>query len=289
MLKGPMMRTKLIFALPGAVCHDSGACLCQERLPTARLDRYTSGSAMGHPDSEHGGGGAFPSTRWTQVRGVQDPSSNQFCEALGKLASTYWRPVYGHFRRKWGRSHDEAKDMTQDFFCALTEKGLLSHLSPEQGRFRSYVMAALDNFARMDHRQRSALKRGGGRLRLSLEIGDGFEPSIEDQPEQAFVLEWVGAILDSALGQLEQEYNERGMQVAYRLFEMREMNPSDEPDVSYRSLAERFELSQSDVTNYLHRARKRLRELVMERVRDTVSTAEEAEVEMRELFGDLAR
>ena len=41
----------------------------------------------------------------------------------------------------------------------------------------------------------------------------------------------------------------------------------------------------TDVTNILYRARKRMRDLVLKRVRDTVTTEAEAEAEMRELFG----
>ena len=45
-------------------------------------------------------------------------------------------------------------------------------------------------------------------------------------------------------------------------------------------------MSVGDVTNAPYQARKKLRELVLERVRDTVTPEDEAEAEMRDLFDE---
>jgi RNA polymerase sigma-70 factor (ECF subfamily) len=229
----------------------------------------------------------FPTTHWTTVRAAADPGAPAYRQSLEKLAATYWRPVYGHFRRKWGKSADEARDLTQDFFAALCEKEFLSHLSREQGRFRSYVMAALDNFARLRYRSQSRQKRGGGAVHLPLENLEGFEPAGGGTPEQGFLREWARSVLADALGEMRREYQEAGQGAHFELFAARDVRPPEGAEASYEALARRFGVAVTDVTNILYRARKRLRELVLMRVRDTVSSDEEAEAEMRELFEEI--
>ncbi|HYE98291.1 MAG TPA: sigma-70 family RNA polymerase sigma factor [Planctomycetota bacterium] len=224
---------------------------------------------------------AFPQTRWSIVCDAVDAASPTRHSSLEVLAGTYWRPVYAHFRRKWGKSHDEAKDLTQDFFLALQQKDLADALSPREGRFRSYVMAALDNFARMEWRSKTAQKRGGGAL--PFDIGEGFEPSAKDDPDQAFQREWKSAVLDKAFAMLREEYSKAGRAVALEIFQARISDVGEEP--RYEDLAARFGLSSAAVRNHLHAVRARFRELIWRVVRDSVLTDDEARAEMKELLG----
>lgn len=225
---------------------------------------------------------AFPATRWSIVCDAVDAGSPTRQSSLEVLAGTYWRPVYAHFRRKWGKSHEEAKDLTQDFFLALQQKDLADVLSPREGRFRSYVMAALDNFARMEWRRETSLKRGGGTARF--EIGEGFEPSAKDDPEVVFQREWKGAVLDKAFGLLREEYTKAGRTVALEIFQARISQSGEEP--RYEDLAARFGLTPAAVRNHLHAVRTRFRELIWRVVRDSVVSDEEAKAEMKDLLGN---
>ena len=237
-------------------------------------------------DSTTGAGArdVFPTTRWTVIREARDPASSHYRESLEVLARTYWRPVFAYLRRKWGKARDEALDLTQGFFAALCEKDFLRHVSPEHGRFRSYVMASLDNYVRLDFRSQSALKRGGGVARISLDVGEGYEPESGHSPEETFLREWARSVLGEAVRELEAECRGDGRENAFRIFSARDLELGSGPP-SYDALAERFGTSVTEVTNVLYRLRKRLREMVLNRVRDTVTSDREAEDEMRELFG----
>ncbi len=226
------------------------------------------------------GGGRFPLTRWTVIRDASDRTSDTFRASLGELAAHYWRPVYAYLRRKWSKSNEEAKDLTQEFFAALAEREVFRQARPEAGRFRSYVMASLDNFVRMDHRERMALKRGGGAVHVPVEA---FEPEASD-PERGFARDWKAAILDDALRDLEAEYRARGQEGLFRLFVEKEVDPPD-PEPGYAELAAKYGVSATDVRNTLYRAKQRLRELARRRVRETVASDADAEAEFRELFG----
>lgn len=243
---------------------------------------------MTDPNTEMGGSArVFPNTRWTILRNAQDPESPAYRRSIEEFAEIYWRPVYAYFRRKWGRSNEEAKDLTQNFFLALCERNFLSRMTPGQGRFRHYVTAALDNFARLQHRHDAAQKRGGGAIHFSLEIEDGCDGTTGDSPEQAFRREWAGTVLDHALDRMEREYAERDRKNEFALFLRREVERPDAEDLSYEALARRFKVQLGDVKNILYRSRLRLKEIVLQIVRDSVTTAEDADAEMKELFEGL--
>lgn len=239
--------------------------------------------------THEGTGAGFPTTRWTTILAAGDPSCEGYRQSLEELARSYWRPIYAYFRRKWGKPHDEARDLAQDFFAALCERDFLSRLSPERGRFRSYVMAALDNFVRLEYRARMAQKRGGGATPFPLEKVEEFHPAADLSPEEAFLREWARSTLAGAVDALEKECREAGQEHAFRIFAARDLDAPPEGRPSYDELARRFRVSVTDVTNLLFRARKRLREIVLKRVRDTVTDEKEAEAEMRDLFGNRLR
>lgn len=238
---------------------------------------------MSGPSTRMGGDSRFPSTSWSAIRNASDPASKGYRESLDRLAAVYWRPVYAHFRRRWGKTNEDAKDMTQEFFTALCERGFLAKIEPGIGRFRAYVKAALDNFARLEHRGRKRLKRGGGRTVLSLDAIEGFEPSSSVPVEGTFDREWARSVIDEALRELEGLYRAAGMEKAYRLFHLKHIEKPDE-DLSYEALAKRFGLKTTTVTNWLHRARRKMQDLVFRHVRETVDSDDEASAEIRELF-----
>ena len=78
---------------------------------------------------------AFTTTHWSVVLAAQGPSPAAE-EALEKLCSTYWRPIYGFVRRQ-GTDAEEAKDLTQGFFALLLERRDLDAVRKEKGRLRS--------------------------------------------------------------------------------------------------------------------------------------------------------
>src|SRR5687768_13477436 len=111
------------------------------------------------------GGTAFPSTRWSQLIGSKS-SSPDYRKGLERILLEYWKPVYVFVRRAWGKSNEDAKDLTQSFFAEIIEKDLLAKYAPHRGRFRTFLKAALKNFLADEHRTAGRQKRGGGRVRL---------------------------------------------------------------------------------------------------------------------------
>jgi hypothetical protein len=60
------------------------------------------------------------------------------------------------------------------------------------------------------------------------------------------------------------------------------LTPGDRP--SYKETADELGCSVTDVTNLLHRSKKKLREAIVAEIRHTVETEEELQEELRDFF-----
>lgn len=229
------------------------------------------------------GGGGFPATRWESLLGAARGEEKQV--HLEELFALYWKPVYFYIRREWGKTNDEAKDLTQSFFVRLIETDFLRGIDPDRGRFRTYVKACLRNFLLDDRKYQRAQKRGGGALHLSLDDPDLALDVPDGDAEEVFDAAWLQAILESALAELSETLNADGREIEVRLLREVDVDPLPGESPSYAELAERHGMTVQAVKSGLDHARRSLRRLVESRVRDSCRTDEDAAREMEELFG----
>ena len=66
-------------------------------------------------------------------------------EALAELCRIYWYPIYAFVRRR-GANPESAQDLTQGFFLHLLDHKALRQVSPVKGKFRSFLVASLQNY-----------------------------------------------------------------------------------------------------------------------------------------------
>ena len=126
----------------------------------------SSSQPEGQPETI--GTGTFPTTHWSVVISAGQNTSPQATEALEVLCRTYWYPLYVHVRRR-GYDAQEAQDLTQEFFLRLLTNAYLSHADRSKGKFRSYLLVALNHFLTDDWRRAQAAKRGGGQTVIFLD------------------------------------------------------------------------------------------------------------------------
>src|SRR4051812_48994944 len=111
----------------------------------------------------------FTATHWTMVLLASgEAHSTQAAEALEALCRTYWFPLYAFLRRKGYSAHD-AEDLTQGFFARLIEKSDLRTVDQKKGKFRSFLLGALEHFAANEWRRTNTQKRGGKLCFLSFD------------------------------------------------------------------------------------------------------------------------
>ena len=116
---------------------------------------------MGYDDmTDMGGvGEAFLTTHWSIIDNVgsSDDDSNQ--ALIGLLMSKYWKPVYCYLRRK-GQNNEQAKDLTQGFFHEVVlGRSLIQKADQTKGRFRSFLLIALNRYLITARTGQAAQKR----------------------------------------------------------------------------------------------------------------------------------
>ena len=79
--------------------------------------------------------GLMPETHWSVIHRLAADDTVGRDQALAEVCRTYWQPLYS-LARVWGRSPQDAEDLTQAFFSSFCERGGLGEVSPERGRFR---------------------------------------------------------------------------------------------------------------------------------------------------------
>jgi len=241
-------------------------------------------------DTEMGiGPDRFPATPWTAIlrTGAGDFESRR--QALHKLLQMYWRPIYVYIRRKWGKSNEDAKDLTQGFVASILEKEFFQEADKDRGRFRALLRTTLENFLRNQYAESQTHRRGGGRRPLSLEgamEGEGGEIPVGDDkpPEEVYRLEWVRTLFSRAVVELRRVYAAEEKQRYMDVFDRYQFSEGDA--VSYESVANDLGLKIWDVTNYLADARRRLRHLIEGYVREYCLSEADYREEINDLFGD---
>ena len=96
----------------------------------------------------------FRSTHWSVVLAAAQDQMPADQAALDELYRSYWYPLYAHVRLR-GYTPQDAQDLTQDFFLHLLEHRGLAQVDPHKGRFRSFLLASLQNFLLTAQRQKA--------------------------------------------------------------------------------------------------------------------------------------
>jgi len=145
----------------------------------------------------------FVTTRWSVVLAAGGAETANARPALEKLCKTYWYPLYGYVRRQ-GKSPEDAQDLTQEFFARLLEGNWVERADRQKGRFRSFLLTAMNHFLADEWDKARAQKRGGGVAPLPLQLDGaetryGLDPADRSTPEQEFERRWALALLDEVL------------------------------------------------------------------------------------------
>src|SRR5437870_118135 len=94
---------------------------------------------------ESRGNAAFETTHWSAIDRARSSASGTAVAALDRLCTVYWTPIFDYARKK-GLDHHAASDAAQEVFAKLLHNDFLRKISPERGRFRTYLLASLDHW-----------------------------------------------------------------------------------------------------------------------------------------------
>jgi len=233
--------------------------------------------------------GSFAPTRWSVVVAAGGHGTADTHAALTTLCEAYWYPLYAWARRR-GRAAADAEDLTQGFFAELLEKGWVEAADPGRGRFRAFLLTAFKRHAGRMRDREAAQKRGGDRVRLSLDFDDGerryaLEPAHETTAERVYERRWALTLLERVLDGLRREAEEAGKGGPF--LALCGFLPGGTDDRSYAEVAEGLAMTEGAVKVAVHRLRARYRDRLRAEVAETVATPDEVDAELEALLAAL--
>jgi RNA polymerase sigma factor (sigma-70 family) len=235
--------------------------------------------------------GRFVTTRWTLVAAAAaDSSDPQRQEALGDLCQAYWPPLYAFLRRR-GHSPEDAQDLTQGFFARVLERRDFRAADPARGRFRSFLLSALQHYTINEHERASTVKRGGRVRRLSLDFEEVertyvLEARHDDSPDRVFNRKWAAISLDRALVRLRDECHTSGKGALADALLPYLTDTGQLP--AYRTVAEQLGLTEGATKVAVHRLRQRFGAILRLEIAETVLAPADVDDEVRELIRALS-
>jgi RNA polymerase sigma factor (sigma-70 family) len=199
-------------------------------------------------------------TRWSVIAaaGTQDPAGRR---ALAWLIQRYWDPLRAHAKRLGCR---DAEDAVQDFMVELIERNTIADADRSRGRFRAWLFVCLNHFIINRTVAATALKRGGARVKQSLD--EAQHVAVDKNHDQAsFDRDWALAVLAYAHDRLASEQDDA---LRWQLLKSYLIENGDAG--AYATTGNRLGLSEVAVKVAVHRLRTRLRQLVRDGVAETL-------------------
>jgi RNA polymerase sigma-70 factor (ECF subfamily) len=226
----------------------------------------------------------FATTHWSLVLAAGDRRHAEADQALERLCRAYWPPLYAYVRRRVSDVH-EAQDLTQAFFERLLEKQFLAQAQRERGRFRAFLITAFQHFLANEGDKARTQKRGGHVKHVVFDF-DRHEvvaatTSDDWTAERVYERQWAIALLHRVMDRLQREMERNGQ--ARQFQALREFIGGGVQS-SYFTPAAELGMSESAARMAASRLRGRYRELLKEEIAHTVSSADEVEDEIRQLF-----
>jgi len=208
---------------------------------------------------------AFQTTCWTQLLNAKTSNDERERLVINNLLQRYWKPVYCYLRHK-GYSNDKAKDMTQGFFAEIVlERHLFQQANPKKGKFRSFLLTALNRYVTDKHRYEAAEKRKAPSTMLAL---DEFDLSRVPtripgaSPEECFNHAWIAVMLEQVLLDVKRECYRNNREDYWGVFEARVLLPiiSGKKPVSLPDLCKKYSIKdESRASNMMITVKRRLR------------------------------
>ena len=242
--------------------------------------------------AHYGKAARFPTTRWSLVDLIGRGDAEATRQALGDLLTRYLPALQMHLIRGKGLAPDAADDLIQEFVAGkILEKDLIGRADRGLGKFRTFLLTALDRFLIDRVRRAGAKKRAPGDAGV-VAIGDDEACLRTDKtPSDIFDVTWGRGVLAEALARMRRHCEESDRTDLWGIFECRLLDPilkGAEP-VEYGELVERFGLnSPAHASNVLITAKRMFARTLRAVVAEYCQDDQEIESEIAELRQILA-
>lgn len=226
----------------------------------------------------------FPTTRWWLLDQVAQGGAERH-RALAELLGLYYEPVRAFVAAHAGVRADQTDDVVQEFLTAKwLEQDLVARVKAERGRFRSYLLAALNNFIS------NYLRAGNGAAGACSLTTDPVDGSAD--PADVFDLAWARQVVRAAVDRMRDGCAAAGRADVWAVFEGRVLGPvlHGAAPAGYGELVARlgFE-SPARASNVLMTAKRSFARALRDVIRDHEGEGCDVEAELADLRRALTR
>jgi RNA polymerase sigma-70 factor (ECF subfamily) len=224
---------------------------------------------------------AFPTTHWSLVARAGRGGVEAQRQALIQILNRYMPALRLHLVARKRMDSNRADDVLQSFLAGkIIEQGIIERAEKEKGKFRTFLLTALDRFIVSEARRENAQKRGAA---ATTAIGEDTDIAQSwDQPDDQFDVAWARELLAEAIRRTKDEAHGSGRMDVWGVFETRVLDPMlrDTEPPGYEEMVKRFGLtSPSQASNLLVTGKRmfarNLRALVAEYAKEDADIDEE--------------
>lgn len=213
----------------------------------------------------------FPPTEWTRILAARHSEA-----VMTELCRRYWKPVYCYLR-SMGLGNEQAKDLTQGFFTdKVLGQDLVQKADPEKGRFRSFLLRSVHNYAI------SALRssKASASLEATPDVG-----TTSGDPEVQFNRAWADELLHEVLAGLEQECRSRDKSAHWQVFREWLLEPDTAASCPMEEICTRYGIADvSTAYHMIENIKRRFRSILRARLSQITGSEDEIDTEIREFL-----
>jgi RNA polymerase sigma-70 factor (ECF subfamily) len=235
----------------------------------------------------------FPTTHWSLVgRAAASGGAEAGRRALGELIHVYLPALRAHLTGPMRIDPHRADDLLQGFLAdKVLQQNMIALADPNRGRFRTFLLTALERFVIDAHRYESARKRTP-RSRM-LDVSAHAEQVVTPQnPSDAFDRAWAGEVLSEVMRRMKADCDGNDRRHLWGIFEARMLLPITDGahPPEHEELARRWGLdSARQAANALGTAKRLFTRHFREVVGEYAADESEIGEELRELWEVFSR
>ncbi|MHC4870717.1 MAG: RNA polymerase sigma factor [Planctomycetota bacterium] len=227
----------------------------------------------------------FRTTAWSVVAKAQNPESDDYEQSIAYLCKAYWRPIFNYMRRR-GLDTETANDLTQEYFSLFLAKNYIETVDKNKGRFRTFILTTISRFL-SKYFQKAKKYRKNVPLNIVYEDDDAehvrVELSDDHTAEDEFNQLWAKSLIEKSFEKMSEQCLDGNQKLYYEVFSLYIESATDVEPKSYRDISKELDITETDMTNYLHRGRNIFQKILRDEVRQSVMSEDEVDQEIEEL------
>jgi DNA-directed RNA polymerase specialized sigma24 family protein len=236
---------------------------------------------------------AFAATHWSLVERAGQATGEKRRASLEELLQRYLPALRAHLTIDKKLPIETADDLLQGFVAdKVMVQNLIGLADRSKGKFRTFLLAALNRYVIDQLRKEGSIKRGGQAGKSSMESCQGELVSQEAEPGAQFDVVWARELVARALQLMVDECRGTGRDEIWEVFECRIMRPAFHGGeaMPYEELVGKFGLKTPlQAYNLLTTGKRMFSRCLREAVGDYAGNPEMADEEINELKSILAK